>query len=288
MHTFAWQALGTHWSVLIDTDSVPVEHETVIKDWLADFEQRFSRFLPNSEVNAFRTASPGTYPVSPEFLVLLERTSILRDLTHGRYDPAAGELLERAGYGKSRSTSLAPEDFRLPHWKLDGDKLVVDGPTTFDLGGIGKGYAIDRVADQLKGFGYTHILVEGGGDMFGAEKADGTAWHVAIEYPGKPELAAGTLELRHAGLAVSDRFRRRFGNWHHIVDPTENKPVSSIEGCAAVAPSAWAADCMTSGLFLGTEEQYAKLREAFAAEYLVFLPNGQTTVSQAWPGALFI
>lgn len=272
---------------MADTPQFLSTHERVVQDWLAQFERRFSRFLPDSEVNAFRKAKRGIYPLSEELRILLERAEMLRTLTHGNYDPAAGELLERAGYGKGNYATLPPEDFKIPVWTLQKEGLMLDGPTAFDLGGIGKGYAIDRVVAMIHEFGYNHFLVEGGGDMFGTTKADGSPWQVAIEYPGKPELAAGLVNLSHRGLAVSDRFRRRFGNWHHIVNPHEKKPVVSLDGCAALAPSAWAADCMTSGLFLASPERYADLKSAFQAEYLVFASEGKVEMSQGWSGELF-
>lgn len=288
MHNFSWFALGTEWSVLIDEPIVIPSHVDEIKDWLALFEKRFSRFLPNSEVNAFRDATAGTYTVSPELLTLLERALELRTLTHGRYDPVVGELLERAGYGKGNFSLLSTEDFKPPSWTLQAGRLVLDGPTAFDFGGIGKGYSIDKVAKKIKELGYDYFLVEGGGDMFGTSKADGSPWNVALEFPGKPELAAGTVALFHQGLAVSDRFRRCFGVWHHIVNPQTKQPIRLLDGCVAIAPSAWAADCMTSGLFLGREEEYLSVAKVFQAEYLVFFPFGRTMVSSGWPGELFV
>lgn len=289
MHTFSWRALGTEWSVLVDTSRFVGAHEDKVKEWLALFEQRFSRFLPHSEVNAFRTATRGTYAISPELFLLLKRASELRSLTNGRYDPVAGELLERAGYGKGNFSSLSPQDFKLTHWSLEADRLVLDGPVAFDLGGIGKGYAIDEVGKRLQELGYAHFLVEGGGDMFGTSKADDSPWQIALEYPGKPELAAGTVGLLQRGLAVSDRFRRKFnGDWHHIVNLRTKEPIHTLDGCVALAPSAFAADCVTSGLFLGYEKNYHALAEVFQAEYLVFSSDEKALVSSGWPGELFV
>lgn len=291
MEAFSFRALGTEWSVLIDAHPLTPALQEAVMECVTQFEQRFSRFLPDSEVNAFREAKVGTYPISEELSVLLGRADVLRRLTGGIYDPAVGGLLERAGYGMPKtneiSTTETTTNFFLPHWSLVGTTLTLDGPVAFDLGGMGKGYCIDGVARVLEREGYQHYLVEGGGDMFGTTKADGSPWQVAIEYPGKPELAAGTMALSHQGLAVSDRFRRRFGRWHHIVNPAMKQAVDTIDGCAAVALSAWDADCMTSGLFLAPSELYPALAREFRAEYLVFLSDGHTQVSSHWPGKLF-
>lgn len=290
MHEFSFQALGTVWSVTVDGESVTPTHEQEVRKFLNDFEERFSRFLPNSEVNRFREARPGHYPISQEFFVLLQRAEELRRLTGGVYDPAVGGLLERAGYGlPSADTPYQgePGDFVLPHWSLGKTEIILDGPACFDLGGMGKGYAIDRVAELLAGRGYRHYLVEGGGDMFGTTKADGSPWRVAIEYPGKTDMAAGTLELKEQGLAVSDIFRRRFGRWHHVVNPQTKTVQEHCVGAAAVAPTAWAADCMTSGLLLGAPSWWGELTRAYQASFLAFFPEGRVERSRDWPGELF-
>jgi FAD:protein FMN transferase len=287
MHRFAFTGLGTHWEVTIDGEAPPHETEAAVFDFARDFESRFSRFLPTSEVNRFRSAAPGTYAVSQELARLLERAAMLRSLTQGVYDPAVGGLLEAAGYGGRQGMGPLQYGATLPDWSLAGTQLTLSGPVAFDLGGIGKGYAIDRIADIMRSRGCRHILVDGGGDMFGTMKQDGSAWRAAIEYPGKPDLAAGTVELRDAALAVSDSFRRRWGAWHHLFDPRTRRNVEAVIGCAALAPTAWDADCMTSGLFLADPGQYPALARAFRADYLVFRPTGDALVSPDFPGELF-
>ncbi|MEP7162368.1 MAG: FAD:protein FMN transferase [Candidatus Moraniibacteriota bacterium] len=289
MQEFIYKALGTSWCLLVDAPEFPEAAREVVLDYVTDFEKRFSRFLPDSEVNAFRTSGAGEYPISPEFMTLLRRADRLRTLTAGSYDPAMANLLERAGYGgkQMESPDGDVEKFSLPHWELSGEKLVIDGPVAFDLGGTGKGYCIDGVAAVLRRLGYEYFLVDGGGDMVGTKKRDGSAWHIALEYPGKKDTAAGTLELSHQGLAVSDSFRRRWGKWHHIVNPKEKKAVEGIIGCMAVAQDAWAADSVTSGLFLTSAERYGALSLEFQAEYLVFYQDGQVRKSPHWNGELF-
>ncbi|MGB4942487.1 MAG: FAD:protein FMN transferase, partial [Candidatus Moraniibacteriota bacterium] len=276
MQTIDFQGLGTVWSIMIDSDLVPESLRQTIVDFARDFESRFSRFLPDSEVNAFREAVVGTYPLSSEFARLLRRAAELRTLTGGGYDPIVGGVLEGAGYGAQSGVNPVPYGPVLPTWSIAGGDLTLDGPIAFDVGGIGKGYCIDRIADLIRTAGYGHFIVDGGGDMFATTKADGQPWRVAIEYPGKPDVAAGIVELCNRGLAVSDSFRRRFGKWHHLVDMGARKSVETVVGCAAVAPDAWAADCMTSGLFFAPPEQFPTLARALAAAYLVFRADGQT------------
>lgn len=293
MKDFTFDALGTKWAISLDGEELPAGTQKEVRGYIDDFEKRFSRFLPGSEVNAFRQASPGEYQISEEFARLLAEADRLRGLTGGIYDPAVGGLLEKAGYDASYSMKPSPEaeSFVLPKWTLSSEILTLSGPAVFDLGGIGKGYLIDRVADLLIRLGYKNFVVDGGGDMFATEKKnsqkDGGAWKTAIQYPGKPDLAAGVAYLKMEGLAVSSSFLRRWGKWHHLINPKLKKSIEEVIGAAAVAPSAWAADCMTSALFLSPAEGYPKAAREYKASYIVFKNDGMSIVSPNWEREVF-
>ena len=289
MHEFRFEALGTTW--VLSSDGEPFQ-ERDIQKILSDtetFNTRFSRFQAGSEANAFREAQAGTYVISDDFASLLGEADRLRHLTHGAYDPAVGNLLERAGYDSEYSMRERKDvdAFTLPTWSLAGNNITVDGPVVFDLGGIGKGYWIDRIAGSLINKGYQHISVDGGGDIFVTTKKDGSAWRAAIQYPGKPDIAAGMVMLKNQALAVSDSFRRRWGRWHHIIDLGHKRPVEENIGAAAVAGSAYHADCMTSALFLSSHDRYPLIAEEYKAAYLAFRSDGTCLKSANWEGELF-
>lgn len=288
-NTFSFQAIGTTWNVTTDERSLEEKEKTALLAYLADFEKRFSRFLPDSEVNQFKAATAGSYPISAELAKLLRRARELRTESDGRFDPAVAGLLEQAGY--DANYTLEPKadakTFILPKWNIDGNTLILEGPTTFDLGGIGKGYAIDAVSGLLSGLGFKCFLVEAGGDAFGTRKQNGQPWRVAIQYPGKPDMAAGLLTLSREAVAASDIFRRRWKNWNHIVDPKQNQAVTSIIGTVARANTAWDADCMTSALFFCSEANYARVAQIYQATYVVFRDDDTCLVSPDWEGELF-
>ncbi|MDD5084306.1 MAG: FAD:protein FMN transferase [Candidatus Moranbacteria bacterium] len=288
METFSFSGLGTGWSVLIDGGTLRPEVKKSILSYTENFEKRFSRFLPQSEVNAFRKSEAGTYEPSSDFSYLLKVADRLRFLTNGKYDPAVASILEDAGYGPVKK--LGPLKKRegdiVPQWSLSGNMLSIDGPIAFDFGGIGKGYCIDGVAALLRDAGYGYFLVEGGGDMVATTKADGSPFRIAIEYPGRPDTAASMVDLSNQGIAVSDIFRRRFGKWHHLIDVQEKKPIQAIIGSAAVAKDAFFADCMTSGLFFAPIRNRPLLASAFESAYIVFRKDGMAHASSDWPGEL--
>ena len=123
--------------------------------------------------------------------------------------------------------------------------------------------------------------------MYGTSKRDGSPYKVALEWPGKPDMAFGVVLLRSQGIAVSDSAKRRWGGWHHIIDPKQKKAIEGVIGATALAPTAFAADCMTSGLFLSDPARYGALVEEFEARFVVFLKDGTIEASPDWQGELF-
>lgn len=289
MHEHTFEAIGTKWCVTIDGEAPSKGLVDDVHVWIDEFDRRFSRFKADSEACAFRNADAGSYEISPEFAQLLARSQRLRNLTGGAFDPAVGALLEEMGYDPRYSfVPKNPEAHILPSWELVDRALWISGPVVFDIGGTGKGYCIDQIADLVRHAGHEHYLVDAGGDIYGSTKRDGSPWRIALQYPGKPDMAIGSIALCNQAVAVSDSFIRRWKEWHHIIDPISKTSVQSVVGAIAVAKTAYDADCMTSGLFLGTPEQYPALAQEYGAAYLVVNEDCSVGVSANWEGELFV
>ena len=289
MNTYTFEAFGTKWAIMTDDNPLSdVLKEKIILETNA-FEASFSRFKKKSQVVAFRNAHPGSYHISKEFAELLVPHQELKELTHGAFDPAVGGLLEEAGYDENYSFKQKDtlQAFSLPSWKLENTTLTISGPIIFDVGGIGKGFWIDEVTRMLQKAGHKHFLVDGGRDIYASTKADGSGWNIALEYPGKPELIIGTVTLKNQALAASDTLQRKWGTWNHLVDISKKSPQINILGCVAVTNTALSADQATSAISLCSKDIYTKVVEKVSAQYLIYKPDSQITVSSNWSGALF-
>ena len=288
MEEYFFEALGTKWSITLDGVSERPDLQAIF-DAVTQFENRFSRFKETSEVNQFRTSPQGEYSISQDLANLFSQADVLRVITDGIFDPVVAETLEQAGYD-AQYTFIPNTEMNMSaktHWSIDGQMLTIDGPVHFDFGGIGKGYCIDMIASMLRAQNLPYFLVEGGGDMYGTTKSDGSAFTVALEWPGKSDTAFGTVSLAHQGLAVSDSFKRRWKEWHHIVNAVTQKPIAHIVGVACVAPTAFLADCATSGIFLTPQGGHTIVYEKLRAEGVVFFESGLIEVSKAWRGEFF-
>lgn len=293
MFTHTWEAMGTQWYVAVFAE--PNQESEILQLWqqierqTQIFEKRFSRFIPTSEVNAFRDISePTGATVSPELGELLRFAQIWNKKTQGKFDPAVGGLLEAAGYDAQYSfRPRQPEQWQQPMWSISKtNKLLVSAPMIIDIGGFGKGFWIDAVSHLLVKNGFPYHLVDGGGDMFATQKPDGEGWRVALQNPNDSEKALYVLTLKYQGLAVSDTLKRRWGEWHHVVNPNTKLPANHLVYAAITAPTALVADVLTTCLMVCSEDDWPQLLENTHAGYFTLTQTGSFLVSDHWRGEL--
>jgi thiamine biosynthesis lipoprotein len=175
-------------------------------DLVDRLEQELSRFVANSDVSRISTLAAGeSTRVSPTTLECLAIARHLHDLTGGAFDVSIGTGLP--------DLELDPDTFTV-HALRDGIRL--------DLGGIGKGYAIDRVAELLDEWEVRHALVHGGFSSVLALETppDQEGWPLTLSAPGGREVLA-RLQARRQALSASGT---RKGD--HIVDPRTGRPAS--------------------------------------------------------------
>jgi FAD:protein FMN transferase len=175
-------------------------------DLLDRLERELSRFLPNSDITRINHLEAGAATrVAPSTLECLVIARHMFDLTGGAFDVSIGTGL----------TSLA----------FDSDECTVGATTSgvrIDLGGIGKGYAVDLMAEVLEDWGLTVALVHGGfSSVLALEPpADGGGWPLTLSDPAAPSRVLERLSVRQAALGASGVRQR-----DHIVDPHTGDPV---------------------------------------------------------------
>lgn len=170
------------------------------------------------------------------------------------------------------------------HVRLDraGFTVRFDRPgVELDLGGIGKGYAVDRAVEVLRRQGVESALVNlGGSSVYGLGSPPGAeAWQVGIQDPARPDSQALAVALRDRALSVAGDYGRSFEeggvSYTHIMDPRTGRPVEAVLSVAVLGGSATDGDALDDVLFvLGIEKAralVASARHAPATVYF-FLP----------------
>ena len=240
-HSISFRAMGTTVNVWAEgTDAVVTELEA-LPAWFNDIENRLSRFRPHSDLSRLN-AQAGQWVAVDDLLlnaVLASRYAAVQ--TEGIYNPLVLPALMRAGYDRSfemlESNRHSVDLNETPHttdWhqiEIDiGAKMIrLPQHAAIDLGGVGKGWLADRLAQHF--FQHGSCVVDIGGDMsVRGAPASSFAWEVDIEDPFTFETL-GTVRLRDAAIATSGVNSRRWiqngQRRHHIIDPRTNQPATT-------------------------------------------------------------
>ena len=180
-------------------------------------ERELSRFLTNSDIARVNHLAAGeSTRVSPSTLECLVIARHMLDLTGGAFDISIGT--------------------GLPSLELDPDELVVRATrdcVRVDLGGIGKGYAVDLMAELLEEWGLDVSIVHGGfSSILALEPPDGSdGWPLTLSDPGNPSRILARLSVRQTALSASGVRKK-----DHIVDPRTGEPVRGRLGAWVSVP----------------------------------------------------
>lgn len=193
----------------------------------------------------------------------LGRTIALWDVGHRHAPPAAEQVASLAGRRLYRSLEV-------DRWRGSPVVRLHDPDAAIDLGGIAKGYGVDRAVEALRAYGIRNGLVNVGGDLYAlGVSADGDAWTVGIQSPDDPQRLVETLEVEDAAVATSgdyvQYFQHRGRRYHHLLDPSTGEPNgSAMRSITIVSDTCLEADAAGTALFGMAESRARELLAACA------------------------
>lgn len=271
-HHLQFEAMATRCQVSFSGPAAAVKaFPTAVVEWVAQFEGRYSRFLPDSLVSRInQNAGIGWVDIDAETDAIFALCHEAHFLTRGVFDPTSLPLIQLWNW--KATPPVVPGDpeiqaaMKLVGWRkvqrAPGKIFLPAAGMSIDLGGIGKEYAVDCVAQIATQHGITSALVDFGQDVFTlGVPADGRpAWHIGLEDPNHPGKCWAGVAARNQAVATSGDYFRRFEidgkRYGHIVDVRSGRPVAN--GCRAVSvigPNCtWAGLFATAAFVLGAEE----------------------------------
>lgn len=244
--------------------------------WLAGFEARWSRYLPDSQLALINSRAGKEWTeTTRELDVLLDLCQHYHFSTRGAFDPTSLPLSRlwdwRTRHLELPSPTEVAEAMKRVGWdKVDrregGIRLAVAG-MELDLGGVGKEFAVDGVAELAAGFGVERLMVDLGGDIaVRGEAPEGGLWEVGLEDPQDSERTFCAIQLPSGrAVATSGDSRRRFEfggkSYGHIMDSRSGYPVAhGTRACSVIAGRCTSAGLLsTSAMVLGGREAVALL-----------------------------
>lgn len=271
------QALGSTIQLTIVTAKGQVYAEKILKTlWkqVFEFEKRCSRFIASSELSRLNESAGIVFVASEELLNIVTRAREIGLRTGGLFNPFVLPDLQRAGY----SHSLAPAYTSVPAPNYLGRSVapletleIGDGwiripyGSAIDLGGCGKGYIGDKLADQLDATeGIAGYWVSIGGDVIAQGTHEtGASQSIAIVSSGTDRAILAQIPVpaeKRIAVATSTTQKRKGVHkgkaWHHIIDPRTGKPTANnIRLASVVGESLFDADVHAANVIIAGDSE---------------------------------
>jgi thiamine biosynthesis lipoprotein len=245
-------------------------------------EAILTRFRSDSEVGRVnRLASSGPQAVSPETAGVLLRSLAWAETSHGVFDPCLGRATGLWDVA-NRHEPPGPEEIRryagrnlftaLEVGRSGGADVVLfhEEDMGVDLGGIGKGYGVDRAVTTLRDWGIQNALVNLGGDLYAmGVSEDGDPWKVGVQSPDDAGAIVATLPMSDRGVATSGDYLRYFEyggkRYHHLLDPQTGAPSRSrMRSVTVAAESCMAADAAATTVFVSSVTEAQRVMDRVA------------------------
>ncbi|HUI43701.1 MAG TPA: FAD:protein FMN transferase [Terriglobia bacterium] len=266
------EAMGSTYSIAVygyDRDRMSAAVEAAF-DVARQLDDMLSNYKPGSEWSEVnREAARHPVHVSAELFHLLEACQNYSRLSDGAFDISVGPLMKAWGFYKGTGrlphraeVMAAMKDVGYQHVHLDRANQTVSFDregVELDPGGIGKGYAVDRMVEALRQKGITIALVSASGSSIyglGAPPAEPRGWRIRIRDPHNERKSVAEVFLQNDSMSTSgnyEKFFRAEGHvYSHIMDPRTGYPAPGMLSVSVIAPrtidsEAWAKPFFING-----------------------------------------
>ena len=227
-------------------------------------DRQMSRYREDSELSRVnREAANGPVEVSDSLFTVLQQALRISELSHGAFDISFGSI----GYLYDFRARQQPSDEELAEGlaKVNYRSVVLDPSANtvrfldegvrLDLGGIAKGYTVDRGIDILKSFGIRHARLSAGGDLRLLGDKRGKPWIVGIRDPRSESRNAMVLPLTNVAVSTSGDYERFFFDdnnerVHHILSPATGKPAKGAQSVTVLGDDSITTDGLSTAVFV--------------------------------------
>ncbi len=245
----------------------------------------------------------GEFSAAPSVLELVVVAKKLAAQSQQLFNPAIGKLIALWGFHSNKQPEIAPSDEAiqtllkqnptLEDVKINGFRMSNNNPAVkIDLGGVAKGFAIDRLLTYLKQHGINNALIDTGGDLKVIGKHGDRAWKVAIRDPRKKNAIVAIVDLNDNEAAfTSGDYERFFKNkgkinkdkhFHHIIDPRTGYPAVGTQSVTVLHNNAATADAAATALFVAGPKDWVKIAKAMRIKYVLLIDDkGNIHISTA-------
>lgn len=301
-HGDSQDIMGTRVSVVLWLDNTE-RAEQAIAAVMADMQRidaAYSPYLKTSElyrVNQLAPKATAAQPlaISRELAAIIDKSNYYSQLSGGAFDITFASLgryydyREKLKPSETQRHALLPViNYRFVHLDKQANTLWFEHPKVYiDLGGIAKGYAVDRAINILQSFGVEHATVSAGGDSRMLGDRRGRPWLVGIKNPRGKDAVAITLPLENCAISTSGDYERYFIDHkgeriHHILNPrTGQSPTTGISSVSVIGPVGFDTDPLSTLVFvMGIEKGLALINQLTGFDAIIIGTDGNVYYSQ--------
>lgn len=292
--------MGTRVSVTfwLEDEAKAAEALVAVMAEMHRIDQHFSPYIASSELSranqqAVLATAEKPLAISAELTRLIDKSLYYSQLTDGAFDITFASLARYYDYRKKltpseaqRAALLPAINYRLIHLDKQHRTLWFEHPQLYiDLGGIAKGYAVDRGIDILRGYGIAHASLSAGGDSRVLGDKRGRPWLVGIKNP-RADAVAISLPLDNVSVSTSGDYERYFiadngERVHHIINPRTGKSTSGVNSVTIIGPLGFDTDPLSTSVFvMGPEKGLALINQLPGFDAVIITSQGKVLYSQ--------
>jgi thiamine biosynthesis lipoprotein len=244
-----------------------------------------------SKINAEAAEHP--VAVDEELFELLQKAIEFSELTDGAFDityASVGFMYDFRARERPADADIAAAlpAMNYRHLALDPATRTVrflHAGVRIDLGGIGKGHAVDRGIEILRARGIGRAMVNAGGDSRILGDRFGKPWIVGIRHPDRKDEVIARIPLVDAAVSTSGDYERFFDEgdtrYHHIIDPGTGHSASKVRSATIIASTATRSDGLSKTAFvLGAEKTIALYDRLGDVDAVIVAPDGQVSYTK--------
>ncbi|MFT5239169.1 MAG: thiamine biosynthesis lipoprotein [Kiritimatiellia bacterium] len=238
-------------------------------------EDLMTEWRPSPLTRLNDSAGQGAHVVPRELAEIIARGHALHELSSGAFDIsflAVGRLWD---FKKSPPVIPSAQDIEAALPFVDASRIRVNEadlsvtlPEKMEigLGGLAKGYGVDRAMQVLMDHGVKHAIVNAGGDLKALGRKQNALWEVALKHPRDRDRAMAVIKLSNSCLVTSGDYERFFEadgkRYHHIIDPRTGYPSTGCMSASIVARNAEYADALATACCVLSVEKGLALIES--------------------------
>ena len=277
MQTLEFKAMNTSVLLAAEGDEWAIAGLQAARAFIEISEQRFSRFLPDSELSRLNRSAGQWCSVSEDLMELLTLSIRYFVDTNGLFDPSILPDLKRVGYDKSldvlRAQALVDvtaqlhasrPNFREINLDTPGGRVHLPHGMELDFGGIAKGWIVEKASTLLSTYAPNCAVSAGGDICFVGSPLDGSNWRVELEDPQEPGRTIATLFVGQGAVVTSSITKRTWNQngrvRHHLIDPRTGEPaITDWLSVTVIAQQITAAEVYAKALLIGGEIEASRL-----------------------------